>query len=121
MQWGNSDSVLERDVKSVVLLPLDGESVPCHYTNKLFTSDESRESWFEDNKGILDDECEIIICISNNKMHSTNFDGTYRFIYSIDIDGFDSIKLATPVELNLLMDQKFREFLSAVYEFFLRD
>ncbi len=109
---------LRKLVKSVVIIPSTADVQPAVFTNEIFETQESRNSFFEHHFEKLNNDCEIIISAANYKMHAHNFDGVYRFEY-ITVDDVTHLLLSTPVGVDVLLTKHFQEFLNAVNEWFL--
>lgn len=118
MQFGSYEELLKHIVSTITILPLDGWTPSKCYTNEIFTDTESREKWLNENIEILNNDCEIIIGVNSQKMHSGNFDGVYRFSYTTAYD-VTEIKLITPTDIYTLTLDNFRSFLVAIDDWFL--
>ncbi len=116
----NTYSFLSRFATDILLIPVDGGTFPERSTNSIFENENTREEWFAQNQGILDDGCEIIISVNENKMHAFNFDGVYRFHFYTE-DGVTNIKLVTPVNVDTLLSTHFQKFLTEVNDYFVED
>lgn len=113
-------AILVRNVKCVVLQPLEliaspSISHPCIFENK-----ESRDAWLFNKRIVFEEDCEISLHVEDVKMHAANLTGIYRFLRTT-LDDVTSLKLLTPLNLEQLTSPYFRKFLLEVNDFFLED